>query len=657
MTPLARLVPSPSRFFPLHALLGIMLVLSFGTRLALLLRADAALGSLPGALLHVFGVGLLFDLAAASYCLAPLALYLLLLPNRVAAWRLHRWLFSVLVLVAIYGLCLLAVSEWLFWDEFAARFNFIAVDYLIYTHEVLGNIWESYPVGTYLMLLLVPSLLLWLPLLSTLSRGLQQPSRLAYRLRHAAPWLVAPVLVFFFVSNDMKAWSAPDTENELAGNGIFEFFAANYNNELDYEKFYPTLPHEEAMAAAREPIAPGAGRWMNDQIDSVQHTVLNPGAERHMNIVLISMESLGAEFLGSFGNPAGLTPNLDRLAGQSLFFGNVYATGNRTVRGLEALSLSIPPTPGQSIVRRPHNNHLLTIGGVLEDKGYEVEFIYGGYGYFDNMNAYFSANDYRVIDRTALPRQDIHYENIWGVADEDLFTLALRQFDAIYQGQGGKQPFFGHIMTTSNHRPYTYPAGRIDIPSGTGRDGAVKYTDWAIGEFLRQAATRPWFDNTLFVITADHGASARGSSRIPLDKYRVPLFIYAPKWVKPRRIDRLMSQIDIAPTVLGLLDMSYVSKFYGHDVLRTPVESDRAFVANYQTLGYMKDGRLVTLGVKRTSSIEALPPELGLPASGGQISDERLLHEAIGFYQSASYAFRHGLYGKEKTGPRHRKTD
>jgi phosphoglycerol transferase MdoB-like AlkP superfamily enzyme len=648
MPPLSRLVPSPSRFFPLHALLGIMLLLSFGTRLALLLRADAALGSLPGALLHVFGIGLLFDLAAASYCLAPLALYLLLLPNRVAAWRPHRWLFSVGVLVAIYGLCLLAISEWLFWDEFAARFNFIAVDYLIYTHEVLGNIWESYPVGTYLLLLLVPSLLLWLPLLSIVSRGLQQPSHLAHRLRHASPWLVAPVLVFFFVSNDMKAWSVPDTENELAGNGIFEFFAANYNNELDYEKFYPTLPHAEAMAVAREPISAGTGRWMNDQTDSVQHTVLNPGVERHMNIVLISVESLGAEFLGSFGNPAGLTPNLDRLAGESLFFSNVYATGNRTVRGLEALSLSIPPTPGQSIVRRPHNNHLLTIGGVLEDKGYQVDFIYGGYGYFDNMNAYFSANDYRVVDRTALSKQDIHYENIWGVADEDLFTLALREFDAAYQGQGGRRPFFGHIMTTSNHRPYTYPAGRIDIPSGTGRDGAVKYTDWAIGEFLRQAAMRPWFGNTLFVITADHGASARGSSKIPLEKYRIPLFVYAPGQVKPQRIDRLMSQIDIVPTVLGLLNMRYVSKFYGHDIFRTPMERDRAFVANYQTLGYMKAGRLVTLQVRRKSSVESLPVELGLPVSSEQIRDEQLLHEAISFYESASYAFRHGLYKDEE---------
>src|SRR5258705_1972692 len=148
---------------------------------------------------------------------------------------------------------------------------------------------------------------------------------------------------------------------------------------------------------------------------------------------------------------------------------------------------------------------------------------------------------------------------------------------------GAARPFFMHVMTTSNHRPYTYPPGRIDIPSGTGRSGAVKYTDYAVGEFLRKAKSHPWFRDTIFVITADHGASARGTSQIPLAKYRIPLFVYSPAHVKPGRFDRLMSQIDLGPTLLGLLDMGYSSKFYGHDVFRAPPGDDRALVGNYQT--------------------------------------------------------------------------
>jgi phosphoglycerol transferase MdoB-like AlkP superfamily enzyme len=318
---------------------------------------------------------------------------------------------------------------------------------------------------------------------------------------------------------------------------------------------------------------------------------------------------------------------------------NVFATGNRTVRGLEALSLSIPPTPGQSIVKRPGNQHLATLGAVFEDAGYESLFLYGGYGYFDNMNAYFSANDYQVFDRTAIKAANIHHENIWGVADEDLFDSAIERFDNLY---ANSKPFFAHLMTTSNHRPYTYPAGRIDIPSGSGREGAVKYTDWAIGHLIDSARQRPWFANTLFVITADHGANARGAGAIPVASYKIPAIFYAPKWIPPRRHDRLTSQIDIPPTLLGLIGLPYESKYMGYDVLRSSPDKDRAFVANYQTLGYLRDGRMVVLKPKR--KVEVLPNPLAPHLSGpSHLSDAQLIDEAIAWYQSASLFYRNGF--------------
>ena len=195
---------------------------------------------------------------------------------------------------------------------------------------------------------------------------------------------------------------------------------------------------------------------------------------------------------------------------------------------------------------------LFSLGSVFEDKGYAVLFAYGGYGYFDNMNAFFDTNDYRSVDRRSIPSRRIEHETVWGVADEHLFDQVLDEIDR-EQLARPERPFFVHVMTTSNHRPYTYPAGRVDIPSGSGRDGAVKYTDYALGRFLEQARAKPWFADTVFVITADHGANARGSSHIPIENYLIPVFVYSPRHVTAQRVDRLMSQIDVPPTLLGVL--------------------------------------------------------------------------------------------------------
>jgi phosphoglycerol transferase MdoB-like AlkP superfamily enzyme len=635
----------PTRLLPAAALAAFLVLLSTLTRIALALRADVAVAESLTGYLQAFARGLLFDLAAAAYALTPLVLWLVLVPNRLARTRPYRALVVAAFFAGAFGLLLLPIAEWLFWDEFGARFNFIAVDYLVYTHEVLGNIWQSYPVGRILAVLA----LLALAITASVARGLWRSSAAPL------PWRTAGVLVlaygviltgtYHWIDSDDKRHSLQDAANELAGNGLYEFFAANRRNELDFERYYATLPHEEALALVRAAF-PGAG-WIEPERGGVERHVRGRGAARELNVVVVTVESLGAEFLGAYGHPGGLTPNLDRLAGESLWFDNVYATGNRTVRGLEAVTLALPPTPGQSIVRRPNNDALFSLGSVFEDKGYGVLFAYGGYGYFDNMNAFFDANDYRSVDRRAIPASRIEFENIWGVADEHLYDLVLEEFDRERGAHPGR-PVFAHVMTTSNHRPYTYPAGRIDIPPGTGREGAVKYSDYALGRFLESARAKPWFKDTVFVITADHGASARGGVQIPVEKYRIPLFVYAPGRIAPRRVDRLMSQIDIAPTLLGLLDFDYYSKFLGRDLLHSPPESDRAFVANYQTLGYLKGNQMVVLQPKRATAFRSL---LGEARAAEGPGDAQLVREAIAFYQVAAHVFRNGLYADEEQVP------
>lgn len=365
---------------------------------------------------------------------------------------------------------------------------------------------------------------------------------------------------------------------------------------------------------------------------------LGPFKRRPKNVVLISVESLSADYLGSYGNQENLTPYLNQLAGESLVFDKVFATGTRTVRGLDALSIAIPPIPGQAIVHRPDTDHLATIGELLEVKGYATLFIYGGYGVFDSMNKYFRGNDYKVIDRTDFDKTTIQSENVWGVDDESLFNSSLRMLDQQVKTQ---QPFFAHIMTTSNHRPYTYPANKIDLPQGS-RSGAVKYTDYAIGQFIKQAKTKPWFKDTLFVIVADHCASVAGKTKLPLAKYHIPLFFYAPDLLPAGHYKRMASQIDIVPTLLDLLGTSDAQHFYGQSLFEAEREQlpERAFVSNYQALGYYKDNTLIVLSPKQ--EVEAYRIDsTSLEAISAPVN-HRLLNEAIAYYQTAARAYKHG---------------
>ncbi|WP_310734526.1 LTA synthase family protein [Azohydromonas caseinilytica] len=587
--------------------------------------------ALPWRLLPILGIGALFDLGVAAFFLPPLGWLLLVWPARRA--RGLRWTMLALLLPLCVLMVFVGVAEFTFWNEFASRFNFIAVDYLVYTSEVLGNIRESYNLPLLLGGVGVVALAIWALLARRLAR--QQgwaADGMSWRRRGAVALLLAaaPVLSYVALDERYKEFSADAQANELAGNGYYDFWYAFWHNEIDYDRFYSTLPTRDAAAElALELGSPAAAHPFDRE-------VVHAGPEKRLNVVLVSVESLSASFLGVFGNQEGLTPNLDRLARDGLLFTRLYATGTRTVRGLEALALSVPPTPGHSIVKRPDNANLYTVGEVFKSKGYEPLYIYGGYGYFDNMNAFFGGNGYTVVDRTALKSDEIHFENIWGVTDEDLFSLALRELD---QRAAAGKPFFAHVMTTSNHRPFTYPDGRIDIPSKTGREGGVKYTDWAIGDFIERARKKPWFDDTVFVIVADHTHNGRGRQELPPDNYHIPMLIYAPKHVAAGRVDSIASQIDVAPTLLGLLNFSYHSRFFGQDILREGQQHQRALLANYQTVGYYQDGRVVEL--KPGGRSRVVDADTGRELPDDALS-QQLREEAIAYYQVAASAYKSG---------------
>ena len=333
-----------------------------------------------------------------------------------------------------------------------------------------------------------------------------------------------------------------------------------------------------------------------------------------------------------------ITPYLDSLADKSLLFTNLYATGTRTIWGLEAVALSAPPKPGQSVIKRPHSDNMFSLGQLFKARGYDLKFIYGGYGYFDNMNYFFENNGYTIVDRRNFEENETTFANAWGVCDQDLLNRTLKEIDKSVEG--GK-PFLGVVMTTSNHRPFTYPNGVIDIPSPANRAGAVKYCDYSIGEFIQKAKSKPWFNNTIFVVVADHCAGSAGQTELPVLEYQIPCIVYSPSLIQPQRIDKLASQIDIGPTILGLMNWTYKSKFFGKDILKMQPSDERAFIANYQKLGFIKNDRITILSPQQKVSHYKFNRITGEMVD--QPVDKEYLDEAVVYYQSANYVQKNKL--------------
>ncbi|TNF80598.1 LTA synthase family protein [Pseudomonas sp. ICMP22404] len=629
---------APMRFLLL--ITGAWLVVFLLTRTVLLL---AHLDESGGGALSVFGIGLLYDLGFLAYAILPLGLYLLLCPAALWRRRGHRWFLQGLLTVSLFAMLFTSVAEWLFWDEFGVRFNFIAVDYLVYSDEVLNNVLESYPIGTLLTILAVLAVGLSLALRKPLKAALDAPlPAVRGRLVNALGLLAVAGLSLQLLSQDApRAQGGNAYQNELASNGPYQFFAAFRNNELDYGQFYSSLAPATVAQHIRAELNEPNTRFIGEDPQDIRRMIDNPGTLRKPNIVLVTIESLSAKYLGSNGDKRDLTPNLDALRKQSLYFSNFYATGTRTDRGLEAITLAIPPTPGRSIVKRiGRESGFASLGQQLSAIGYDSVFVYGGRGYFDNMNAFFSGNGYRVVDQSSVEESEIHFKNAWGMADEDLYTQTLKLADANYAKQ---QPFLLQLMTTSNHRPYTYPDNRIDIKSGNGRDGAVKYTDYAIGQFLEQARQKPWFDNTIFVFVADHTAGSAGKEDLPISNYQIPLFIYAPKLIEPRENAQLASQIDLAPTLLGLLNLDYRSTFFGRNLLQDNPLPPRVVVGNYQHLGLFDGKDLAILSPRQ--GLRRHDDALTESRESRATSDDPLIGRAITYYQTASYGFKQQLLG------------
>lgn len=600
----------------------LFIVAQSAIRLGLALYSWQSL-SAPGDWIIPFATGFWFDVAVALMALPLLAIFPLLLPKNWAGGRLDKSVGFIALAVLVLLMIIQGIAEFFFWEEFTTRFNFIAVDYLIYTQEVIGNILESYPVFPLLGGAVAVSVGLAWVLHRPVFAGLLELPAFPGRLAAFAVFVALGLGGYAATSKAIVDPITNPAAQELGSNGLYNFVYAFFNNEIEFRKFYPTIADSDAKTFVASHYANLTGN--KDSV--IERRVIASGPFVRKNVIQITMESMNAEFMAAFGNKAGLTPNLDQLANDGLFFANMRATGTRTVRGLEALALSVPPTPGQSMIRRPGSGNRFTLGGVFQDAGYDTKFLYGGHGYFDNMNGFFADNGYGTGDQGDMKADEIEFANAWGASDEDLFKFTIAQAD---EAAASGKNFFFTVMTTSNHRPFTYPAGKINIPSPGGRDGAVKYSDYAIGQLVKQAAEKPWFKDTVFVFVSDHTDSVAGKEELDFNRYHIPCIMWSPGFIKPQLVNHLASQIDVAPTVLGLLNASYTSRFYGVDMIHEAAD-DEVFISNYEKVAMLEDDVIAVLEpVSQVRQYKA-----GQRVNEADM-DEELNRETISWYQVAS---------------------
>jgi phosphoglycerol transferase MdoB-like AlkP superfamily enzyme len=382
------------------------------------------------------------------------------------------------------------------------------------------------------------------------------------------------------------AWSSDSMLNTLPLNSLYNVAYAIYSmkNERSAEDIYGGMDAAEMNQIVRDAAALPAGP---DTLPTLHRQIPAQKRERKPNLVLIVEESLGAQYVSNLGG-AKLTPELDKLAQTGWNFRRAYATGTRSVRGLEAVSAGFPPTVADAVLRLPGSQtRFFTLAQLLKEQGYRSRFIYGGEAHFDNMKSFFLGNGFdELYEQSSFESPE--FVGTWGASDEDMFNK-LHQL----LGQDKEQPTLTLAFSVSNHSPWEYPAGRIQVEGDPATvENTVRYADWAIGDFFKKARESDYWDNTVFLIVADHDSRVGGANLVPLRHFHIPALILG-AGVPSRQDERIMSQIDLAPTLLSLMGIESEHPMIGRDL--TQQDSDRAMMQYFENYGYLKGDILTVL--------------------------------------------------------------
>lgn len=526
--------------------------------------------------------------------------------NQIAMWAgvpalLAPWLADQPLAITLTGLwlqiiwllfVLLEASTPQFIQEYDSRPNRLYIEYLKYPKEVFSMLWKGYK----LVLLGAAVMVAVAAWLGHAWFAQARPDTLpAWPWRILLTLLVAAAITLAIrgtlghrpINPSSVAWCGDSLLNTLPLNSFYSVLFALYaiKNERSAADVYGDLPDDTLQSIIREQarIEPGP-----PELPTLHFQPASQGPERPRNLVLIVQESLGAQYVGNLGG-AGLTPSLDALSGHGWNFTHAYATGTRSVRGLEAVTAGFPPTLSDAALRLTGaQSRFFTLAQLLRRYGYRSRFIYGGEAHFDNMKSFFLGNGFDELHD--LPSfESPAFVGTWGASDEDMFdklhTLLSR---------GDEQPTLHLAFSVSNHTPWEYPAGRIAVQGDPATvENSVRYADWAIGQFFDRARNSSYWQNTVFLIVADHDARVGGAQRIPLRHFHIPALIVG-AGVEARRDERIISQIDLPTTLLSLIGVSDAHPMIGHDLTR-PGTGGRALMQYEDHYGYLRGDTLAVL--------------------------------------------------------------
>ncbi|WP_229415789.1 LTA synthase family protein [Pseudoduganella armeniaca] len=539
----------------------------------------------------IFVQGVRADLILLGYLLVvPLLLLPLLgpflarrLPAR--AWRVVTvgWATVALILIVFLEL---ATPRFIL--QYDVRPNRLFIEYLVYPREVAATLWNGYRVTVLLGFGL--TILLGVAIWRVLKGAAVAPAWSTAKV--LLSWPLAVLLAACLIRSTTDHRPANPALFALTGDSMVNSVIINspwsvldalasMRKEARSSEIYGEMPREQVLAQVRAAPWLAGYQFTSPELPTLHRQQAALTRERPKNLVIVLEESLGATFVQSLGGLP-VTPELEKLKGEGWWFEQLYATGTRSVRGIEAVVAGYAPTPARSVVKlslAQQNFYTLALG--LGQQGYHTEFVYGGEAHFDNMRQFFTGNGFqKVTDRGDMKPK---FEGSWGASDEDLFDKSLERLDQLHKA--GK-PFFTLIFSSSNHEPFEFPDGKIDLheqPKQTVNN-AVKYADFALGKFIRAAKQQAYWKDTVFLIVADHDNRVYGDSLVPVHKFHIPGLILGAD-IEPKRIKPFASQIDLGPTVLSLLGVSSEHPMIGRDFVRDSTTPGRALLQfdNYFT--------------------------------------------------------------------------
>ncbi|HYN53920.1 MAG TPA: LTA synthase family protein [Methylotenera sp.] len=576
-------------YAPLVAMFAVSLVVLTLSRFGLVLwkldRVNAT-GHLGELLLQ----GLRVDII--QLCLLSLIPVLLLpifaLSKWWRGWQTFTYLWVVLTVVL---LVFLEVATPGFIAEYDVRPNRIFVEYLKYPHEVMSMLWVGFRIHIF-------ASLIFIALTVYVMRKLMKPWLRFESIASKSSWSVTKTLVtwpliFILVAFGIRstighrpanpamfAITADSMVNSLVLNSAYSVSYATYNliKEDKSSEMYGKMPREEIFKLTGN---------QDTDIPTLKTLIPSQKREKPLNLVIILQESLGATFVESLGGVP-VTPNLERLKEQGIWFEQLYATGTRSVRGIEAVITGFQPTPADSTVKLSKSQkNFFTLAALLSKQGYSTEFIYGGESHFDNMRGFFTGNGFQHIVEQKDYKNPV-FVSSWGASDEDLLNKTHEQLLAHHAS--GK-PFFTLAFSSSNHAPFEFPDGRIELyeqPKATDNN-AVKYADYAIGQFFEKAQKSDYWKDTVFLIVADHDIRVRGDTLVPIERFHIPGLILGAD-IKPQRLTSVTSQIDLPVTMLSLMGIQVQHPMTGRDLSsEAPETKGRAMMQYNDNFAWMEE--------------------------------------------------------------------